>query len=579
MGAFFLIRKDPRIPDIKLAAERLSAQLTRQGFSQPRLLSTTAYDLYVYPKLIAPSGNVYEARNGDFCCCTGTLLYRGEFGNRALELFYRHFDPLAPHIENLYGAFCIVIRKSGRTFLFIDRLGIYKVYRDTDGFFWSSSFLAILAGAKCVRINGQAVYEYVFQGATYGDDTVIEQIKQVDCDYIYELGARIERSPMPGRLTEDMISDEPIETHLERNLANLRYFYRQIVSGFGDRIDSALSGGYDSRLTLALLKEAGAKPKIHVYGRAEDADVQIARQIDAGEGLGLQHIDKSRFSRIPVDEFGQVVEENFYAFDGYPNDGIFCGVADLNTRRDRCRNGELMLNGGGGEIFRNFFYLRNTSFKIRELLWSFYSQFDPGICTRRFSLADYYARLGAVIKRVLRIDRDTLHRGEIELLYPLFRCRYWMGRNNSVNNRLGYALTPFIDYRIVRDAVKIPLRYKNFGLFETRMIQAVDSTLAAYPSAYGHDFAQDPPLKRKIKDLKTHFRPTWSRPLIYRMGARRRLMNHSCLLSQPYRDAVLGPDYEYMREFFRIEAINDSEQLNRICTFEFLFSRVRPDVS
>lgn len=577
MGAFFLVRKAPG-QSVAPVVGRVMSQFAEQGFGAPKLMADDRYELRVYPKLVTAGENVFEADNGDFCCCTGTLLYQGLVGDEALARLYSEFDPANVRLEALYGAFFAIVRKSGRTFAFVDRLGIYKVYRDSEDIVWSSSFLAVLTSLPSARVHDHALYEYVLQGATYGERTVIKEIEELPCDSLYEVGKSITRTPMPGGLYESFIDHERIGIHLERNLSNLRRFYRQIVGCFGDRIDTALSGGYDSRLTLGLLREAGARPKVHVYGGGDDIDVRVAQEINAGETLGLQHVDKSRFPRLSIEEFQRAVIDNFYAFDGYPNDGIFSGTGDLATRRARCRSGEVMLNGGGGEIFRNFFYLRDASYTVKQLLWGFYSQFDPAVCTPRFSIANYYNQLGASMKRVLGIERNRLRRVEIELLYPLFRCRYWMGRNNAVNNRLGYALTPFIDYSIVRDAVKLPIKYKNFGTFEARLLQAVDPRLAAYNSSYGHDFAQKPPLKRMLKDLATHFRPAWSRPYIHRIGANRRNPPQPYTLSTPYRDAVLGRDYRYMGEFFKIAAVRNPDELNRICTLEFLFAKFQPDV-
>lgn len=238
-----------------------------------------------------------------------------------------------------------------------------------------------------------------------------------------------------------------------------------------------------------------------------------------------------------------------------------------------------MLNGGGGEIFRNFFHLRDARFTVEALLWSFYSQFDPRVCTGRFSEREYHRQLAEKMKQTLGITRDRLYRHEIELLYPLFRCRFWMGQNNSINNRLGYALTPFIDHTIVRDAVTVPVKYKNFGRLEARLIRTVDPRLAAYSSSYGHDFLHDPPRKRTVKDLGMHLRPCWLRRRIYRLRSRLRPGPKSML--SPARDCgtALKEDFPYMRHWFHIRAIRDPQQFNRICTLAYLFQKLRPDVA
>ena len=56
----------------------------------------------------------------------------------------------------------------------------------------------------------------------------------------------------------------------------------------------------------------------------------------------------------------------------------------------------------------------------------------------------------------------------------MFRCRFWMGRNNSLNNRFGWALTPFAEYNVVKESIAIPVRFKNYGVLEARMIKEAD---------------------------------------------------------------------------------------------------------
>ena len=60
------------------------------------------------------------------------------------------------------------------------------------------------------------------------------------------------------------------------------------------------------------------------------------------------------------------------------------------------------------------------------------------------------------LRQAVEAESDRFTRGEVEALYPFYRCRYWMGRNNSVNNKLGASLTPFIDANVVPAALALP---------------------------------------------------------------------------------------------------------------------------
>jgi len=574
MGAFFLVRSNAE--DGHHLLERAQAHVEAQGFQSPVILSTEDYKLYLYNKLVVSVDNHVTQSDSDFCACTGTLLYRGSIGVTALKRFYDDFQPDSIPLEGLYGAFCVIIRKHARTFLLIDRLGIYKVYRNEKGTLWSSSFLAAAGALERRTVDAQSVYEYVFQGATYGNSTVFKEIRLADSGCVYELEAGAKEIPREGRLSA-VASSESVDVRVDHNLKQLRDYFQVIGDCFGNNIDTALSGGYDSRLTLALLLERGIDPSLHVYGRESDADVRVARNISRCEGIDLVHEDKSRFPRVEADRFAEIVEYNFLIFDGYPTDGIFDNGADAATRRERCDKGRLMLNGGGGEIFRNFFYLRNRSFTVRQLMWTFYSRFDPRACTDRFDEHVYHSALGDKLKSAIGVKNERLTRQEVESAYPLFRCRYWMGRNNSVNNRFGYALTPFIDYAIVKSAISIPTQEKYFGRFEARLIRGVSPALAAYDSAYGHDFSGDVPWPKVIKEFATYVRPPRLRRYSYSVQNRLRKKNLPYTLTQNYLNRVLS-DLPYMRAFFQVEYVRDPAQLNRICTLEYLMQRFPAEV-
>ena len=229
-----------------------------------------------------------------------------------------------------------------------------------------------------------------------------------------------------------------------------------------------------------------------------------------------------------------------------------------------------MLNGGGGEIFRNFFYLPNRPFDVREILWTFYSQYDPLVCTIRFDERGYLDELGRKLGDSVNAQGQRLTRRQVEMIYPMFRCRYWMGKNNSINNRLGWALTPFIDPHIVWDALEIPLSLKNSGRLEAQMIAATDPNLAAYPSAYGHGFDAPAPLMRRLKDLTTRRKPPLLRRYTHRLKRRMGGEISSPLLKEPYLSRALDPSFPVMSQFFKIETIKDDGQMNRLCTVEVL---------
>ncbi|WP_163834591.1 asparagine synthetase B family protein [Spartinivicinus ruber] len=567
MGAFALI-KESAFSFI----EPVSQSLQQQGFQRPIQLTRPGFQLFICPKQVNPISNYYENSHGDFCVSVGTLMYQGLHGEPALRSLLDDFNQRPIPHNRFYGTYCILIYKAGRLFCFTDSLGLYKVYHNEEQTILSSSFLALITATSKPVINKQCVYEYIFQGATYGTDTVINQIATLEPHWLYKL---IPNNKTYYRACHPQFKAAygPLEILVEDNVASLREQFAAINHCFGNKIDTALSGGYDSRLMLAMLREQGTTPRLHVYGKSTDPDVLVAKTICESEHIPLQQVDKQQQLPLSPDALAQQVNQTFYRFDGYPIDGVWDNGQDLATRQQRSEGGRLPLNGGGGEIYRNFFYLPDKSYTVQQFLWSFYSQFDPAMCTQAFQQQFYHRNLADKVKTTLNQARNRLNRTSIEYLYPAFRCRFWAGRNNSLNNRFGLALTPFMEMNSVTTAVNVPIKWKNHGILEARMILNVDPILAGYQSDYGHHFAAVPPLKHKLKDWLTYIRPPKLRQMTYRIKHRRQTLQRPYYLTADYLRQLINIEFPYLSQYVHVDKIKDNEQFNRVCTLELLFQR------
>jgi asparagine synthase (glutamine-hydrolysing) len=144
-----------------------------------------------------------------------------------------------------------------------------------------------------------------------------------------------------------------------------------------------------------------------------------------------------------------------------------------------------------------------------------------------------------------------------------------MGRNNSVSNRFGPFVTPLIDAGLAAAALRVPLRFKRFGLFEAALIRAAHPRLASLPSAYGHDFARPPGLAHRLTELGALVRPTWLRS---RTHVIKRALGGRA--PAPATPPMLDPALPIMRRYVRLERVTDEAQLRRVWTLEYLFAHV-----
>ncbi len=343
-----------------------------------------------------------------------------------------------------------------------------------------------------------------------------------------------------------------------------------VAQASGDRVGCALSGGYDSRLILACLRRHGVRPRVYVYGSAAESDVVLASEIARKEGFPLAVIDKSDQPMIRPEEFPATAHRNFLAHDGYGWGGIFQNDAEIAESARRVHGNAIAFNGGGGEIFRNFFYLPDREYTIRELLWSFYSQFDPAICTDIFDSTSYYGGLERKVVDLLGTDEQRLPRPAVEGIYHSFRGRSWDGKVDSICGRYGFTAMPYLERATTEHASALRLPWKNHGAYEAELIRRADLRLAQCPSNYGHDFARPPPLSRRVTDYATYLRPPRLRRYTYRLRYwRRQAGDWPGYLARAYRDAVLPGDTMQTRRLFHLERVADADQLSRILSLEY----------
>jgi asparagine synthase (glutamine-hydrolysing) len=568
MGGFFLVCAGPN-EDRADEVARLQRAFAELGFAPPEIVEEEGYFFAAYSKFQSRSVALKRYPNGDFAFVCGTCLSEGG-GLADVAVLYEGLAARAPISEKTLGQHAEVFKKNGRTEIKLDPFGGYNLYYNLDARIVCSSFYAICSVLPSLTLSQQSAWEYVFNGVVSGDETVFSEVKLAPIQATIVVGSHgLEIIRPPLRVTRTFASLRR-DASLRESVALLDRYFSAVARSFGDRVRCALSGGYDSRLILAFLRRHGMKPSLYVYGRAAERDVRLAAEIARREGFPLDVIDKDDRPIIPPEEFLDCAHRNFLATDGYGYAGIFHNGAETDELSRRVLGERIAIHGGGGEIFRNFFYLLDRRYTIREILWSFYSQFDPATCTAVFDSRNYYRRLERKVMDLLGSDERRLSRPTVEWLYHGFRCRAWNGKVDSIASRYGFTAMPYLERSITEHASALPLCWKNHGAYEAEMILRVDSRLAGYPSIYGHDFSRPPPFSRRLSDYLTYIRPPWLRRYTYRLKYFRRRDDWPGYLASRYRDAVFPGGIAISRRLFRIDRVADQLQYARILSLEYL---------
>lgn len=499
------------------------AEAGRQGFEAPVRLAWQGGEAHWYPTPGNPrgSGACVQRPDGRFAAYVGTVHLGRLTGPALLEaLLSRDTDPAGLPLDDLCGSFVMLM---GHTqvgaWLFGDVLGIHKHYQTPDGQLRSTSFMVLRATlGDAPRLVAQRAQEYVLLGANHAPQTPFEGVLTADPTLAVALGAGGDQVIAPAERWRGACPHRRFDEAVEDIAARIASRFADMAAAFGPDIGMALSGGMDSRLLLAALDRVGVTPTLYVYGRPDDADVRVARTVAAALGLPIDAIDKAALDvqRHPQPALGERWRANLAFFDGLAPDGAMDPGSDRETRLLQVQGGRLNLNGGGGEILRNFFYLRDRPFTPRQLAQAFYSNWPAEVFAERDAAEAMRLQTAEGIARNLGLRDDAaldrpLSRGDVELVYSLFRLRWWMGRNNSLAGRYGAFLTPFVQPHLVRLAASLPLAWKDYGRLECAVIRRLSPRVAAGPSAYGFSFADGPDLRHRLRVLATALRPAWLR--------------------------------------------------------------------
>ena len=580
MGGFFLVCAGPQ-EDRQADVIRLQETFAELGFAPPEIVEAQGYIFGAYPKFQNQAAGLKRYPNGDFAFVCGTCLSEKN-GLASADSLYEAAAAASPISEAIMGHYAAVVKKDGRTEIKLDRFGGYHLFYSLEARIVSSSFCAICSVLPSLTLSQQSACEYVFNGVVSGNETLFGEIKLAPIQATIVVSNRhaleILRPRLPVTRT---FNSARSDASLRESIALLDRYFGAVARSFGDRVRCALSGGYDSRLILAYLRRHGVNPSVYVYGSARDPDVLLAQQIARGEGFALDVIDKDDRPIIPPLEFTETARRNFLATDGYGHAGIFHNGAETEESARRVLDNTIAINGGGGEIFRNFFYLLDRRYTIREILWSFYSRFNPATCTTLFDSESYYLSLERKVMKLLSTDEQWLPRPTIEWLYHSFRCRAWDGKVDSIAGRYGFTAMPYLERSITEQASALPIHWKNHGAYEAELIRRIDSRLAGYRSIYGHDFGRPPPPSRRLSDYWTYLRPPRLRRYTYRLRHFQRSRDWPGYLALPYQEAVLPGGITILSRLFRLNRVADQESYARILSLEYTLryfgDRVRLD--
>lgn len=286
------------------------------------------------PEAVAPPWNMYASER-HIVLWVGHIFMSGSDGGGATierlcaELRTHGIHTVAQWLRGIFGLL-ILDRDSGTWHALVDNGGFYRLYRDSASI--SASFLQLVrAQQPAPSVSLDRVVEYLMQGQVYGGHTLVAGIRKLRYDEIIVL-------PRNGRMRVEKkaLPTEPLPTgYICRHFDDLAEAMR------GRRLSCDITGGYDTRLIVALLDAKGLEYELAVSGREGADDVEIAREI-------AKVLDRPLFvSAHTWHDLEMELCEAFEVADGQI-DPVFFHRDLQNAKRRKERGVEIITHGGGG---------------------------------------------------------------------------------------------------------------------------------------------------------------------------------------------------------------------------------------
>jgi hypothetical protein len=256
---------------------------------------------------------------------------------------------MAGPLEQLDGQFALLRqRQDGRVHLAIDPLGMKPLFvARRGGLVYAATSALVLARHLRLAPSRLGLEAFLRGGLQFGRWTEWEGVERLQPAQALEFGpdgGTARTYWQPAR--EETLARLPLAEAAALCIERARAAIAERYGGLRPWID--LTGGFDSRLLGLLVADAGIEPMANTVGTEDEEDVRIARRLALAKGWPWTRIG------LPGDWAERLPEEAAAAVawgDGHLDALQLAEV--LLGHREKAELEMLLLNGGGGEEFRD----------------------------------------------------------------------------------------------------------------------------------------------------------------------------------------------------------------------------------
>lgn len=381
---------------------------------------------------------------------------------------------LASTLRGIFGL--LVYERDERTwYAMVDNGGFYRLYRDREGI--ASSMLSLAAEREeNSAIAMDKMVEYLMHGQIYGGRTLFEHIAKLRYDEVCRIP-----SHGPLILEKKALPSDPLPQG-----EILKHFDSLVVSLKTKTVSCDITGGYDTRLIVAVLDAKGLDYELAVSGWEDADDVRIARELAVAAQKPLH---------VAIHQWVDLEKELMDCMKA-----VDAQIDPVAFHRDRLnalarlgRGIEIITHGGGGGHYSDHDFVQDFPFY--------------GSARTRFERF-YDLRFAPVQMPMKCWTPDALRSAELARQRTLLRfMEHKAGTNNESYNRAAYFVrisesfgphlsayinmglnvaAPFLEYDNMRACFAIPPWQRFMTRWHREVITAANPRLAKVRTAVGY---------------------------------------------------------------------------------------------
>lgn len=476
--------------------EKLST-LGKISFKKRFDASESKWELFIYSNI--KSSFLFDNEKKSFLF--GSLLYNNKSGQDALNLLVVDFKNDNLNLTKTKGNFIILIWDGKKWTVLKDRLGVQQLFQTNDGYCFSNSFLTLLTCTdKKHKLNQDAVNEKLTTGFLTGEDTLVEGIKKVERHFPYKVDDNeISLLNYPKHSLEIDVHKNGKKKSIESNIDVLQDYFKELNQAKQSlKGDVGLSSGFDCRLILAAAKNTLDSP-LHIHSHntkgVHDKEIKHARKIAEVYGADIHLVPTKKLENAEEELIKNTLQQNVTFFDGRSarHLGSFSETYTPWYKKASMGNADYSLNGLGGEIYRDSYFMGNRNLKWED--WAKRFLFFP---LSKFAVAneekmlDTSYRIKEKIEKRLNTNFDKADLFKTHAHYGLIKMPDCNGSLAQAYGSVADFYLPFIEYNQIMEALKAVPYLGIGGSYQAKMITQLSPEIAAIGSHYGFSFDKLP---------------------------------------------------------------------------------------